>query len=333
MDIELKNTTNVQRRQMFEEAQSLAGIFYGSLDGFSMQQVRKYICGEQELEEAEHAIYHAYRTYGECGRREMPLWDNSLYIYDKKILTRLHAAMVTVNIMKLDALSAAEMDLEYYLFIHRQLYGRIYPWAGEIRDIDMDQYVCPLRYRYKFFKAKNVRKGLDDVFAGVSRVIDRNNIEGALCSVFTRIDIHKWNRLDEREKIARLVASIGNMWRIHPFLHGNGLTELYFIVRLCERLGMSCKRSAFGEYKGGKRLEQCMILAYYDPNGLGRIVYRAVSDKKYQEEKKVQSGNLHEKYSWTQAEEIIAERKQKKEEADMLKLREADLSVGGYDEE
>lgn len=323
----IADTTSVQRKKMFEEAYKLTFTCHGALDDFTIQQMKKFICGERELAEVEQNIYHKYSAYGEHERDDMPLWDNNLAIYNKKILRRLHAAIATIGIVRLDASPAVTMDMKYYMHIHKSLYGGLYAWAGELRTIDMEKYVDPLQCTYRFTRAAHIQRGLSDIFTRTERLIDRITIDGSLCTVFERIGIQEWNRMDDREKTARLVSSIGNMWRIHPFLHGNMLTELYLIVRLCSQIGIPCNRSVLGEYADGNRLEQCMILAYYDPNGLGRIVYRAVSECKYQEEKKMQSGNQQGKYRWVQIEEMIADRKRKIAEEEMLKLRDACLRV------
>ena len=302
--LQVAYTTSLQRKEFFEEAYVLASVRYGALDDFTMHEMKKYIIGDKELDDVEQAVYHRYEAYGEMERHEMPLWDNSLKIFNKKILTKLNAAIATIGIMKMDAMSVAELDIEYYRTVHRCIFGGLYPWAGEIRDIDITKHVGALQNTsYRFIKPENIWAGLDDLSERIQRVTDRDNIEKALQVVFEKIGIQDWNRMDDREKTAKVVNSIGNIWRIHPFLHGNMLTELYFLVRFCDQIGIPCKRTIFGEYAKDDRLEQCMILAYYDPNGIGRIVYRAVY------EKKIQNNNLHERQSWIQVEQGIAERK------------------------
>lgn len=309
--LQIAYTTVAQRKKMFEEAYMLAGIRYGLLDDFAVCQIEKYIEGEKELAEVEYDIYHMYEAYGEYKGHGMPLWDNRLGIYKKKILAGANAALATVGIMKLDAEQALDMDIDYYRTVHKKLYGGLYPWAGEIRDIEISKYVDALQRTYRFMKAENVQRGLENISGRLRKVMDRNDIEGALQSVFPKIGVQDWNRMDDREKVAGLVNSIGNMWRIHPFLHGNFFTELYFIVRFCDWLGMPCKRSVLREYSKERRLEQCMILARYDPNGLGRVIYRAVCEYKYQEEKRMQSSHVEEKHSWVQIKEMIADRKKR----------------------
>ncbi len=325
--LKIAYTTTQQRKQYFSEAYVLAGIWYGVLDDFTIYEMQKYIVGDKELTEVEQAIYDRYKSYGESEKSKMPLWDNCFGIYRERMLQKLNAAIATIGIMKLDSLPVTELDFEYYRFIHKLIYGKVYPWAGEIRDVESFKKVDSLQHiSYTIIKPENIQMELDDLFEKIQWVIDRNNIEAALKSMFGAIGIHGWNQMDERERIENLVGSIGNLWSIHPFLHGNMLTELYFMVRACGELGISCKRGVFQEYAKNNRLEQCMILACYKPDILEKIVYRAVKENKSVQQRKYQEDRIQEKQSWVQVKKMVADRKRK--EAELREERENKTSGG-----
>lgn len=305
-------TTSAQRKKYFYDAYMLASTQYGELDNFSVKEMRKYILGDKELNAVEQTIYDAYaEKYGRTDMDEMPFWDNKLNIYDENAMKSLCAAVVTIEIMKLDCAPVTEMNLDYYRDTHKCLYDHLYPWAGEIRDINITRSVSALKcIPYKFVRSEEVHDELNNAFDEFQRVMDRNNIENALISMFDQIGIQNWNRMDDKEKIARLLESIGELWRIHPFLHGNIMTELYFIVKFCEQFGMPCKRSVFKEYADSYELERSMILAYYEPNPFARIINRAVEENKYDIEKRNQNNDNDEgKKNWAQIKKIITDKK------------------------
>lgn len=303
--LKIAYTTTQQRKKFFSEAYILARIQYGALDDFSIYEMKKYIVGDKELTDVEQVIYDRYKACGESEKSKTPLWDNCFGIYSEKVLQNMNAAIATIGIMKLDSLPVTELDIEYYRFIHKLIYGKVYPWAGEIREVEISEKVDSLQHMsYTFIKPENIRSELDGLSDRIQWVIDRNNIEAALKSMFGAIGIHSWNQMEEREKIKNLVGSIGSLWRIHPFLHGNMLAELYFMVRACGELGISCKRAVLKEYAQNSRLEQCIILAGYKPDALEKIIYRAVK-----ENEGVAESEIQEKQSWMQVKKIVADRK------------------------
>lgn len=315
-------TSSAQRKEVFLKAYALSQARYGTLTKFSEGEIEKYIAGEKELDDIEKSILSKYAgKYGITDLYDkMPFWDNIHKIYDADAMKTLNAAITTIRLMKLDVAPVSEMNMKYYRDIHRCLYKPLYPWAGEIRDINLTSRVEALKYvPYHFVSVENLHEELSTVFDNVQRVIDRNNIENALVTVFDELGVQKWNRMDNREKIARLVTSVGGLWRIHPFLHGNILAELYFIVRFCEEAGLPCERFVFTEYGKNNVLMRSMIIAYYDPNPLARIVTLAIERKSINMERKNQDNSNH-KRSWAQVKTMIDERKEaemRRKEAEM----------------
>lgn len=103
-------------------------------------------------------------------------------------------------------------DLHHLRTIHRAIFNDIYPWAGDLRKID-------------------INKG-DTLFCGVLK------IEETATQVFDELKTKKYliglSAEDFSSEAGLLMSSI-NM--IHPFREGNGRTQRIFIQRIAHNAG------------------------------------------------------------------------------------------------
>ncbi|MGH3495612.1 MAG: Fic/DOC family protein [Sciscionella sp.] len=102
-------------------------------------------------------------------------------------------------------------DLAHLQAFHRKIFGDIYPWAGEIRTVDIAKGTsfCPVR---------NIAAYADEVFS-------RLKGEGYL-----------WG-LPHGTFVDRLAEYYGDVNALHPFREGNGRTQRAFFGQLTRDAG------------------------------------------------------------------------------------------------
>ena len=105
-----------------------------------------------------------------------------------------------------------EFDLDHICAIHRKLFGDVYDWAGEIRDIDIAK--------------------------GNSFFAHHAYIKSAAKSVFEKLAQEDYLAdLDEQAFSERAAHYLGEINALHPFREGNGRTQREFISHLAYRNG------------------------------------------------------------------------------------------------
>lgn len=329
----IENSTIKERIKWFQDAYIIARTEYGELEDESKLNLQKYIYGEKQLDTVERMELKRFsRDYGKLGSGKIPFWDNKLNIINKRYVKRACCSIVTMEIMKLDAESVEAYDWEYYKNIHHRLYKKLFDWGGEVRNINYEQQQEVLENEvFRFTEITEISIKLRDSFNRMEKFIDRTNIEKSLTMVFDQLGITEWEQMTINEKLSELLLCIGRVWEIHPFIHGNVFTELYFILKFCEEHGFPCDRKTILEYANEDMLlRKCVILAIYDPNWFGRILLLAVTRRKESELKQAQeNSNGRRKISFAQMEKIVTEGKNKQ----MMQQAQAAQSESDEDED
>jgi cell filamentation protein len=150
-----------------------------------------------------------------------PHWDyvhnilkNTREIVDAKKLERAERSITFCSSQKLllDPIKG-HFDQAHLQAIHKHLFERIYPWAGELRRIDMHR-----RGSYGFTLLQFLQPNLNLLF---ERLSSDNYLKGLDSNTFT-------------QRAARL---LGELNTIHPFREGNGRTQREFIRELAAEAG------------------------------------------------------------------------------------------------
>lgn len=148
-------------------------------------------------------------------------------IKDAEILRQAEADITGYTLAALYHQEFDKFDSVGLLEAHRIIFGDLYPWAGEIRTIQMTkpEYVLggdTVRYSYP----KEIKKELTVACKGIS----------ALKKVTTKEDL-----------IFRFVRITAKLWQIHPFREGNTRTVIAFSVLLAQCLGLEVNHILFAE--------------------------------------------------------------------------------------
>lgn len=180
---------------------------------------------------------------------------NLLGITNEKDLDIAEAELSRANMMLLYENGFSDFSSNGICFIHKELFGDVYEWAGQYRKI-------------------NIKKR-EDILAGQSVwYSDCTNIEQDLEKAWKEINNVDWTKLSKEDfakKIAHLFPAI---WQVHPFREGNTRTVVMLITFFAEHYGyyfdqelMSASagyvRNAFvlasiGEYSEYEHLEKIL---------------------------------------------------------------------------
>lgn len=186
---------------------------------------------------------------------------NLLGITEEKDLDIAEAELSRANMMLLYENGFSDFSSNGIRFIHKELFGDVYEWAGKYRII-------------------NIQKR-ESILAGVSIWYSNStDIERNLEKAWKKINKVDWAKLSKdafAKKIARLFPAL---WQVHPFREGNTRTIVMLITLFAEHYGyyfdqelMSASagyvRNSFvlaslGEYSEYERLEKILCDAISD---------------------------------------------------------------------
>ena len=143
-----------------------------------------------------------------------------------------------------------EFDLAHLQEIHKRLFGDVYDWAGQIRQVE-------------------IRKG-NTAFAL------QTAIEGAARQLFALLaQEQQLHGLNIDEFSARAGHYLGEINVLHPFREGNGRTQREFMGQLVEASGYKIDWSVTGQAD----MIRASIEAYNgDSSGLARLIRAGISN-------------------------------------------------------
>lgn len=103
-------------------------------------------------------------------------------------------------------------DLQHLSAIHRHLFGKVYPWAGKLRQVDIGK--------------------------GDTMFLPHHQIEQAAASLFSGLRAEGYLKgLDAPRFCGRAAVYLGELNIIHPFREGNGRTQREFLRELAAQAG------------------------------------------------------------------------------------------------
>lgn len=208
---------------------------------------------------------------------------NYLDIRDGKILDKAESdfAALAINHLK-------NNDFEFNsifdcLKIHKELFEKLYSWAGEIRTIDI-------------YKGESLLDGrsIDYVFASY--------IQQALNELQKEFASVDWTILSVEEKVNKICYFSSEFWHIHPFREGNTRTTALMLYFLVKKTGLHVNidfLSKNGKYFRNALVLSCLYSSSKSEYLLGiikdSVTVKNISSKKYE----TINGVSVEKYSYT----------------------------------
>ncbi|HFC9253270.1 MULTISPECIES: Fic/DOC family protein [Enterococcus] len=135
---------------------------------------------------------------------------NHLGITDKELLDKAEADITYLKLLDIDAwFENRPLNYETLLAIHGYIFGDLYPWAGQLRTIDI-------------FKEEEVLGGV------YLRYGDTSSLTDQIVAVLDKLNQVSWSEISLEETIPLFSDLIAKLWLIHPFREGNTRTIIRF---------------------------------------------------------------------------------------------------------
>lgn len=165
---------------------------------------------------------------------------NKLNIKDEKKLDEKETAYA---LFAIDVLNASDFEIKSIsdcLELHKQLFGDLYSWAGQLRTIDI-------------FKGEQLLggKSIDYVFASY--------LKQALIDLQKEFEVVNWDELSPKEKVEKVCYFVSEFWHIHPFREGNTRTSAMMLYFLIKKVGLHVNTDFL--FRNGKYFRNALVLS------------------------------------------------------------------------
>ena len=139
---------------------------------------------------------------------------NSLGLTSADVLARAEADLSFAVLLRLSTRPIpGSYDLEHLRAFHLEIFGAVYPWAGELRRVDIARSRNDMFCRWQF-------------------------IESYSAGVFAELGAEEClRRLARNAFVGRLAHYYAEVNAIHPFREGNGRSQRAFLAQLARDAG------------------------------------------------------------------------------------------------
>lgn len=174
---------------------------------------------------------------------------NRLGLHDPELLAAAEAELAAIAVEHVE-IEGPPFDFPYLCRLHRQLFGEVYEWAGEIRGVD-------------------ISKG-GTRFCTVSRIVPEairllDELAGAQCFL----------GLDRQSLVRRSAELYGELNMVHPFRDGNGRTLRLFLEHVIVACGHGV---AWGPMDREEWITACIAAADCDYEPLIALLDRCIGN-------------------------------------------------------
>lgn len=157
------------------------------------------------------------------------------------VITRIHEYFSNMSFSK---------TKEFYLSLHKHLFGDIYPFAGEIRTVNIEKQERVLAWdSVKYVSYDKINDELDATFEILSH------------TDFLSLDI-------EMQKDF-LTSLISDLWGIHAFREGNTRTVLVFLRGYLNSYGINFNINFFKNSNTYQYARDALVASYFESTILG----------------------------------------------------------------
>ena len=157
------------------------------------------------------------------------------------------------TVAKLKGVPFGDFSFKHFKNIHKTLFGKVYPWAGEIRNVDItkgDTFFC----RHEFIETE---------FNKLTKELKTENY------LFNYK--HELNTI-----IVRLAYYFSEINAIHPFREGNGRTIREFIGQLAIHNNLEIN---FNKMNPQEYLDASIYSSHCNNEKLEKLFYEAITQK------------------------------------------------------
>lgn len=175
---------------------------------------------------------------------------NKLDIKDKEKLRQAESDIVVTRIHQIFSDMHFTPSVEYYKSLHKFLFGDVYEFAGEFRDIQI----------YKEEKA------LAYLSVDYSKP---ENIESDLIKIFESIKSCDFESLSVEDRIDFITLTVSSLWQVHPFREGNTRTVLVLLRTLLNSYNITFDINMFKHSNNFQYMRDAFVAASFEAEDLG----------------------------------------------------------------
>ena len=179
---------------------------------------------------------------------------NKLGITDPELLKQAEADIVIVRLKEILESEDFTYGYESYLKLHQQMFQDIYPFAGELRKIDMQ-------------KSERILSGFPMIFG------DKSQISKQLRKVFKEKEINF--EASKEEIVAQLVDFMSSIWEIHPFREGNTRSIITYTMKYIKHSGLKIDENLLLQSFAYIR-DALVMSVYQEPKYLEKILLDSI---------------------------------------------------------
>jgi cell filamentation protein len=167
---------------------------------------------------------------------------NKLNLHKQEALNKAEKIAVSLRSIEVENSACSEaFNFNFYCSVHKQLFGDIYDWAGELRAVDISKKgtaFCPAKDIQQLGNALFKRLHKENYFIGLGR----------------------------EEYISHITEFYHDLNMLHPFREGNGRTQRLFFTLLIRRAGYNIDFAALD-------LDELLIATIYAAQGISNLLY------------------------------------------------------------
>ena len=203
------------------------------------------------------------------------VFKNKLSIQDSELLKTAEKEFSAVRAQYLLLQPITDnFDLAHLQTIHRELFGDIYDWAGEIRRIDISK--GNTRFANFAFIENESRKLLE-------KLRNENYLQG----------------LDKDKFAERVAYYLGELNVLHPFREGNGRTLRLFMTQLAMKNGLQIH---WQNISAEQMIQACIQAYHADSSLLARLILENLEQASFSDDSTINKPRyLKETTSWQTA--------------------------------
>ena len=149
---------------------------------------------------------------------EIPVLKNKLDIRVEETLALVEAELSRANMMLLYEQGFHDFSPDGLRFIHQELFGDIYDWAGQYRIINIEK-------RERLLAGRSVWYSNDE------------DIPHDLQIIFQEMKAVSWTELSHLDFVQQITHFFPRLWQVHPFREGNTRTIVMLMTFFVEHYG------------------------------------------------------------------------------------------------
>jgi cell filamentation protein len=174
------------------------------------------------MESEDHYYIEGYNAESDPYALENGVLKNHFGITDSKSLNEVEADIANVEMKKIImANPPTQFDAAYLCELHEQVFGRVYPWAGKLRKVDIAK--------------------------GDTHFLVHTKIETELERLFAELSEHQFlTKSSAAEFSDRAGAFLLRLNMIHPFREGNGRAQRLLLLQIARNAGHTLDWSSVG---------------------------------------------------------------------------------------